>query len=135
MSMRVLSKATPVTRAYIRYATTESATQKAGQAVSNATSAVQCILQPILYYSEVVYHLGKQVVVRQNFTLPGKADFLAAEAQLFKVLEYVKIKDVKSLKDIPLDKWKSGALKTFELSSIFVIGEMIGRGNVIGYKD
>ncbi|KAJ2718229.1 hypothetical protein H4S00_003880 [Coemansia sp. D1744] len=150
MSMRVLSKATPVTRAYIRYATTESATQKAGQAVSNATSAVQCplpakiqaplnkavgILQPILYYSEVVYHLGKQVVVRQNFTLPGKADFLAAETQLFKVLEYVKIKDVKSLKDIPLDKWKSGALKTFELSSIFVIGEMIGRGNVIGYKD
>ncbi|KAJ2435041.1 hypothetical protein IWW46_005979, partial [Coemansia sp. RSA 2440] len=93
------------------------------------------ILQPILYYSEVVYHLGKQVVVRQNFTLPGKADFLAAETQLFKVLEYVKIKDVKSLKDIPLDKWKSGALKTFELSSIFVIGEMIGRGNVIGYKD
>ncbi|KAJ2541498.1 hypothetical protein GGF49_003614 [Coemansia sp. RSA 1853] len=162
MSMRVLSKATPVTRAYIRYATTESATQKASQAVSNATSAVQSqgltkalcslyktvtsplpakiqaplnkavgILEPILYYSEVVYHLGKQVVVRQNFTLPGKADFLAVETQLFKVLEYVKIKDVKSLKDIPLDKWKSGALKTFELSSIFVIGEMIGRGNVI----
>ncbi|KAJ2325639.1 hypothetical protein IWW51_002684 [Coemansia sp. RSA 2702] len=161
MSMRVLSKATPVTRAYIRYASTESATQKAGQVVSSATNAVKsqgltkslCNLYktitsplpakvkgplnkaPILYYSEVVYHLGKQVVVRQNFTLPNKADFVAAETQLFKVLEFVKIKNVKSLKDIPTDKWKSGALKTFELSTLFVVGEIVGRGNLIGYKD
>ncbi|KAJ2841650.1 hypothetical protein GGI22_007817, partial [Coemansia erecta] len=41
MSMRVLSKASPVTRAYIRYASTDSASQKAGQAVSNATSTVK----------------------------------------------------------------------------------------------
>ncbi|KAJ1833233.1 hypothetical protein LPJ63_002911 [Coemansia sp. RSA 2711] len=166
MSMRVLSKATPVTRAYIRYASTESATQKAGQAVSSATNAVKSqgltkslcnlyktitsplpakvkgplnkavgVFEPILYYSEVVYHLGKQVVVRQNFTLPNKADFVAAETQLFKVLEFVKIKNVKSLKDIPTDKWKSGALKTFELSALFVVGEIVGRGNLIGYKD
>ncbi|KAJ2354849.1 hypothetical protein GGF43_003026 [Coemansia sp. RSA 2618] len=166
MSMRVLSKTAPVTRAYIRYASTESATQKASEAVSSATNAVKSqgltkslcnmynavtgplpakvkaplnkavgIFEPILYYSEVAYHLGKQVAVRQNFTLPTKVDFAAAETQLFKVLEYVKVKNVKSITDIPLDKWKSGAIKTFELSALFVVGEMVGRGNVIGYKD
>ncbi|KAI8321336.1 hypothetical protein GQ54DRAFT_261957 [Martensiomyces pterosporus] len=93
------------------------------------------IFEPIIYYSEVAYHVGKQVVVRQNFTLPGKVDFAAAETQLFKVLDYVKIKNVKSLKDIPVEQWKKGAIKTFELSTLFVIGEIIGRGNFIGYKD
>ncbi|KAJ1861885.1 hypothetical protein LPJ73_000911 [Coemansia sp. RSA 2703] len=166
MSMRVLSKTAPVTRAYIRYASTESATQKAGQAVSSATNAVKSqgltkalcnlyktvtsplpasvkgplnktvgIFEPILYYSEVAYHLGKQVVVRQNFTLPGKADFAAAETQLFKVLEFVKVKNIKSIKDIPVEQWKNGAIKTFELSALFVVGEIVGRQNLIGYKD
>ncbi|KAJ1733628.1 hypothetical protein GGI11_007169 [Coemansia sp. RSA 2049] len=165
MSMRALSKTTPVTRAYIRYASTESVSQKAGQAVTNAASTVKSqgltktlcnlykavtnplpaaiktplnktigALEPLIYYSEVAFHLGKQVIVRQNFTLPKKADFVAAETQLFKVLEFVKIKNVKSLKDIPLDQWKRGAIKTFELSSLFVIGEIVGRGNLIGYK-
>ncbi|KAJ2670278.1 hypothetical protein GGH99_006268 [Coemansia sp. RSA 1285] len=150
MSMRALSKTTPVTRAYIRYASTESVSQKAGQAVTNAAStvksqgltktlcnlykAVTSALEPLIYYSEVAFHLGKQVIVRQNFTLPKKADFVAAETQLFKVLEFVKIKNVKSLKDVPLDQWKRGAIKTFELSSLFVIGEIVGRGNLIGYK-
>ncbi|KAJ2721454.1 hypothetical protein GGI07_003967 [Coemansia sp. Benny D115] len=164
--MRALTKTAPVTRAYIRYASTESATQKAGQAVTNATNAVKSqgltkslcnlyktitgplpasikgplnktvgVFEPILYYSEVVYHLGKQVVVRQNFTLPGKADFAAAETQLFKVLEFVKVKNIKSIKDIPLAQWKSGAIKTFELSALFVVGEIVGRQNLIGYKD
>ncbi|KAJ2060014.1 hypothetical protein GGI17_004043 [Coemansia sp. S146] len=174
MSMRVLSKATPATRAYIRYASTESSAQKAGQqAVNNATTAFNnfvstlrsqgvtkslCnlyqkatgpipasikkplnkavgIFEPILYYSEVVYHLGRQVAARQNFTLPNKADFMAAETQLFKVLDFVKIKNIKSIKDIPVETWKSGAIKTFELSALFVIGEIVGRGSLIGYKD
>ncbi|KAJ2161085.1 hypothetical protein GGF46_001756 [Coemansia sp. RSA 552] len=166
MSMRVLAKTAPAARAYVRYASSESASQKATQVATDAASAVKSqgltkslcnlykavtsplpekvraplnkavgILEPVLYYSEVVYHLGKQVAVRQNFTLPAKADFAAAETQLFKVLELAKIKSVKSLKDIPLQKWKSGAIKTFELSTLFVIGEMVGRGNMIGYKD
>ncbi|KAJ2842348.1 hypothetical protein GGI22_007582, partial [Coemansia erecta] len=135
---------------------TDSASQKAGQAVSNATSIVKSqgltktmcnlyktatsllpasiktplnktvgMLEPLIYYTEVAFHLGKQVVVRQNFTLPKKADFVAAETQLFKVLEFVKIRNIKSLKDIPIDQWKRGAVKTFELSSLFVIGEII----------
>ncbi|KAJ2442592.1 hypothetical protein GGF42_006901 [Coemansia sp. RSA 2424] len=174
MSMRVLSKAAPATRAYIRYASTESGAQKAGQqAINNATTAFNSmastirsqgvtkslcnlyqkvtgpipasikgplnkavgIFEPILYYSEVVYHLGKQVAARQNFTLPNKADFLAAETQLFKVLDFVKIRNVKAIKDIPAETWKNGAIKTFELSTLFVIGEIVGRGNLIGYKD
>ncbi|KAI7831996.1 mitochondrial ATP synthase g subunit-domain-containing protein [Kickxella alabastrina] len=164
MSMRVLSKTAPVTRAYIRYASTESTTQKAGQVVpmpqapSSGLTKSLCnlykivtgplpaivkgplnkavgIFEPILYYSEVVYHLGKQVVVRQNFTLPAKADFAAAETQLFKVLEFVKVKNIKSIKDIPVEQWKNGAIKTFELSALFVIGEIVGRQNLIGYKD
>ncbi|KAJ2504355.1 hypothetical protein IWW47_002563 [Coemansia sp. RSA 2052] len=172
--MRVLSKAAPATRAYIRYASTESGAQKAGQqAINNATTAFNSmastirsqgvtkslcnlyqkatgpipasikgplnkavgIFEPILYYSEVVYHLGKQVAARQNFTLPNKADFLAAETQLFKVLDFVKIRNVKAIKDIPAETWKNGAIKTFELSTLFVIGEIVGRGNLIGYKD
>ncbi|KAJ2331353.1 hypothetical protein GGI00_003288 [Coemansia sp. RSA 2681] len=174
MSMRVLSKAAPATRAYIRYASTESGAQKAGQqAINNATTAFNSmastirsqgvtkslcnlyqkvtgpipasikgplnkavgIFEPILYYSEVVYHLGKQVAARQNFTLPNKADFLAAETQLFKVLDFFKIRNVKAIKDIPAETWKNGAIKTFELSTLFVIGEIVGRGNLIGYKD
>ncbi|KAJ1964627.1 hypothetical protein GGI12_001295 [Dipsacomyces acuminosporus] len=166
MSMRAFSKATPAARAYIRYASTESAAQKATQAASNATTAIRSqgltkslcnlyksitsplpasvkgplnktvgVLEPVIYYSEVAYHLGKQVVVRQNFTLPGKADFAAAETQFFKVLDYVKIKNIKSIKDIPVEQWKNGAIKTFELSTLFVIGEIVGRGNFIGYKD
>ncbi|KAJ2614788.1 hypothetical protein H4S08_001548 [Coemansia sp. RSA 1365] len=167
MSMRVLSKTTtPVTRAYIRYASTESISQKSSQAVSNATSTVKSqgltktlcniyktvtgplpasvkgplnktvgIFEPVLYYSEVAFHLGKQVIVRQNFSLPTKLDFAAAETQFFKVLEYAKVKNVKSIKDIPLEQWKRGAIKTFELSALFTIGEIIGRGNLIGYKD
>ncbi|KAJ2543217.1 hypothetical protein EV175_005995 [Coemansia sp. RSA 1933] len=164
MSMRVLSKATPATRAYIRYASTDSAPQKAGQAVSDAANTVKSqgltktlcnlykaatgplpasiksplnktigMLEPLIYYSEVAFHLGKQVAVRQSFTLPKKADFVSAETQLFKVLEFVKIKNIKSLRDIPLDQWKRGAIKTFELSSLFVIGEIVGRGHLIGY--
>ncbi|KAJ2005857.1 hypothetical protein GGI04_002075 [Coemansia thaxteri] len=174
MSMRVLSKATPAARAYIRYASTESATQKAAQqamdrasstlnsaantlrsqgitktlcnfyqsiskpipaSIKSPLSKVAGMLEPVIYYSEVAYHLGKQVVVRQSFTLPGKADFAVVEAQLFKALDLVKINNVKALKDIPAEKWKSGAIKTFELSALFVIGEIVGRGNLIGYKD
>ncbi|KAJ1718992.1 hypothetical protein LPJ61_006407, partial [Coemansia biformis] len=92
-------------------------------------------LEPVIYYSEVAFHLGKQVVVRQNFSLPSKVDFAASETQLFKVLEYVKINNLKSLKDIPLEQWKNGAIKTFELSALFVVGEIVGRGNLVGYKD
>ncbi|KAJ2909401.1 hypothetical protein GGI21_001921 [Coemansia aciculifera] len=174
MSMHVLSKAAPATRAYIRYASTESGSQKTGQqavdaattAFNNMTSTLRSqgvtktlcnlyqkatgpipasikgplnkavgIFEPVLYYSEVVYHLGKQVAARQSFTLPKKADFMAAELQLFKVLDSFKIKSFQSLKDIPLATWKNGAIKTFELSTLFVIGEIVGRGNLIGYKD
>ncbi|KAJ2489231.1 hypothetical protein IWW37_004157 [Coemansia sp. RSA 2050] len=170
MSMRVLSKATPVTRAYIRYASTESSGQqainKATTAFKDLTSTVRSqgvtkslcnlyqkvtgpipasiksplnkaagVLEPALYYSEVVYHLGRQVAKRQNFTLPNKADFMAAETQLFKVLDFIKTQNIKSIKDIPMATWKNGAIKTFELSALFVIGETIGRGNLIGYKD
>ncbi|KAJ2019851.1 hypothetical protein GGI06_002464, partial [Coemansia sp. S85] len=71
----------------------------------------------------------------QNFTLPNKADFMAAETQLFKVLDFVKAQNFKSIKDIPLETWKNGAIKTFELSALFVIGETVGRGNLLGYKD
>ncbi|KAJ2452425.1 hypothetical protein EV183_002940 [Coemansia sp. RSA 2336] len=165
MSMRVFSKATPVTRAYIRYATTESSSQKATQALSNATNAVKSqgltnalcnlyktvtsplpakvkaplnkavgIFEPVLYFTEVAFHLGKQVVVRQNFKLPTKADFAAAETELFKALEFFNLKNIKNVKDIPADKWKRGALKTFELSTLFVLGEIVGRGNLVGYK-
>ncbi|KAJ2686600.1 hypothetical protein H4R19_006698 [Coemansia spiralis] len=154
MSMRALSKSAPVARAYVRYASTESAPQKATQGLTQTLcglykaatgplpAAVKAplnkavgFLEPVVYYSEVVYHLGKQVVVRQNFSLPGKVDFAAAETQLFKVLEYVKVRNFKSIKDIPLEQWKSGAIKTFELSALFAIGEIVGRGNIVGYKD
>ncbi|KAJ2774433.1 hypothetical protein IWQ57_000821 [Coemansia nantahalensis] len=153
MSMRALSKTAPVARAYVRYASTESAPQKAAQgltqtlcslykavtgplpaAVKAPLSKAVGFVEPVIYYSEVVFHLGKQVVARQNFSLPNKVDFAAAETQLFKVLEFVKIRNIKSIKDIPLEQWKSGAVKTFELSALFAIGEIVGRGNLIGYK-
>ncbi|KAJ2785221.1 hypothetical protein H4R18_000672 [Coemansia javaensis] len=92
-------------------------------------------LEPVLYYSEVAFHMCKQVVVRQNFTLPTKADFAASETQLFKVLDMVKIRNIKSLKDVSLAQWTSGAVKAFELSALFVVAEMVGRGSIVGYKD
>ncbi|KAJ1958708.1 hypothetical protein EC988_000143 [Linderina pennispora] len=161
MSARVFNKAAPVARAYIRYASTESAAQKASTSTSQGLTKTLCglyktatgplpasvkgplnktvgILEPVLYYSEVAFHVFKQTFHRQSFSLPTKADFAVVETQLFKALEFVKIqnlKNVKSLKDVSAEKWKSGAIKAFELSSLFVIGEVVGRGNLIGYKD
>ncbi|ORX72300.1 hypothetical protein DL89DRAFT_255948 [Linderina pennispora] len=146
MSARVFNKAAPVARAYIRYASTESAAQKASTSTSQGLTKTLCglyktatgILEPVLYYSEVAFHVFKQTFYRQSFSLPTKADFAVVETQLFKALEFVKIqnlKNVKSLKDVSTEKWKSGAIKAFELSSLFVIGEAVGRGNLIGYKD
>lgn len=160
--MRVLSKAAPATRAYLRYSSTEATAQRVNQAVNSVksqgltktlcnlyqtvsrplpasiktpVSKVVGSLEPLVYYSEVLYHLGKQVVVRQSFKLPTKVDFSQAEAQFFKALEETKMGNLKKLKEIPAEKWKQGALKTFELSALFVVGEIVGRGNLIGYKD
>ncbi|KAJ1675317.1 hypothetical protein EV182_001502 [Spiromyces aspiralis] len=93
------------------------------------------VFQPLVYWSQVTFHIGKQVACRQQFVFPKSQDFIAAQSEFFNLLSKLSSKNISSVKDLPLSCFKKGALITFELASFFIVGEQIGRRSLIGYKN
>ncbi|KAJ1912239.1 hypothetical protein H4219_005675 [Mycoemilia scoparia] len=91
-------------------------------------------IQPITYWSQVAFHVAKQTAYRQNIAFPTKADFNTAQTELFKLLNTLAASN--AFKQAPTqEQVKKGALLTFELVSFFIVGEQIGRRNLVGYKN
>ncbi|OMH78961.1 hypothetical protein AX774_g6059 [Zancudomyces culisetae] len=85
---------------------------------------------------KLVYNVGKQVLKYQGYRIPTKADLLEAKEFILKMEKSASVSNmVQAAKNIPKNSWKRGALISAELAGLFVIGEQLGRGNLIGYKD
>ncbi|PVU87988.1 hypothetical protein BB561_006090 [Smittium simulii] len=86
----------------------------------------------VWYQSQVFYNVLKLVLKNHGYKLPVKADFKAAETQLLNFYNSFKVSQLsyKTLSNINI---KSSAIVAGELASLFVIGEQVGRGKIIGY--
>ncbi|KAJ1568057.1 hypothetical protein HK096_007690, partial [Nowakowskiella sp. JEL0078] len=88
------------------------------------------ITEPIYYYSKILFSFASQVTKHQKVTLP-LADFFKAQegyARFFATLQNGQWRKV-TLKDT-----RTILFKGIEIGGFFLVGEMIGRFNIIGYK-
>ncbi|PVU90482.1 hypothetical protein BB559_004615 [Furculomyces boomerangus] len=88
-----------------------------------------------IYQGQVGWNVLKLVAKHQGYRIPTKADFTAFESRLFSLYKGLKPSQInKELKNTTPASLKKAGIVTGELVSLFLIGEMIGRGKIIGYK-
>jgi F-type H+-transporting ATPase subunit g len=84
--------------------------------------------KPVVYNAKVTAEIAKQVYTKEGMAFPTGAQFSQAQQTL---QETLKIKNLKSLKFSDVAK---GGVIFAEIYTFFLIGEIVGRRNLIGYN-
>ncbi|KAI8815154.1 hypothetical protein BJ742DRAFT_765546 [Cladochytrium replicatum] len=89
---------------------------------------VSGITDTLVYYSRVGIELGKQVGFHQKIALPNVTAGLEGTSAFFAAFQNG------TWKKVPLSDAAKFVARGIEVVGFFLVGEMIGRFNVIGYK-
>lgn len=93
------------------------------------TSLLSTALQkPIVYDAKVVSEIAKQVYTKEGMSFPSGAQFTEAQTFVKKNL------NVNSLKSVTWNNVAKGGVVLAEIYTFFLIGEIVGRRNLIGYN-
>ncbi|CAO3585413.1 unnamed protein product [Absidia cylindrospora] len=93
----------------------------------NFVNKAIAIQKPIVYNTKVVGEVAKQVYTKEGMSFPTGAQF--TEAQNF----VKKNANVNSLKSVTWNNVAKGGVVLAEIYTFFLIGEIVGRRNLIGY--
>ncbi|CDS13945.1 hypothetical protein LRAMOSA06118 [Lichtheimia ramosa] len=96
-------------------------------ALQGTLSKLNAIQKPVVYNAKVAAEVAKQVYVKEGMHFPSGAQF--TEAQQF-VQKNLKPSFFKNLSAGDVVK---GGVVAAELYTFFLIGEIVGRRNLIGY--
>ncbi|KAL0145364.1 ATP synthase subunit G ATP20 [Mucor lusitanicus] len=95
------------------------------QAYLNKFVALQ---KPIIYNTKVAVEVAKQVYTKEGMAFPTGAQFSEAQQTLQNTLK------IKNLKNLTFSEVAKGGVVLAEIYTFFLIGEIVGRRNLIGYN-
>ncbi|OLY79967.1 hypothetical protein AYI68_g5949 [Smittium mucronatum] len=89
----------------------------------------------LTYQLRVYGNVAKLVLKNQGYRLPTSADFHLARTEFDQLLHGLTWRNLASKSNFDMAKIKNAGLVAGELATLFVIGEQVGRGKIIGYYD
>jgi F-type H+-transporting ATPase subunit g len=84
--------------------------------------------KPIVYNAKVAGEIAKQVYVKEGMAFPNGAQFAQAQQSVQSALK------IKNLKSLTFSDVAKGSVLFAEVYTFFLIGEIVGRRNLIGYN-
>jgi F-type H+-transporting ATPase subunit g len=84
--------------------------------------------KPIVYNTKVAVEVAKQVYVKEGMSFPTGAQFAQAQQTLKNSFK------INNLKNLSCADFAKGGVILAEAYTFFLIGEIIGRQNLIGYN-
>ncbi|KAI8337095.1 mitochondrial ATP synthase g subunit-domain-containing protein [Chlamydoabsidia padenii] len=96
--------------------------------VQNFVNKAIALQKPIVYDAKVVGEIAKQVYTKEGMSFPSGAQFTEAQTFVKKNL------NVNSIKSLTWNNVAKGGVVLAEIYTFFLIGEIVGRRNLIGYN-
>lgn len=84
--------------------------------------------KPIVYNTKVAVEVAKQVYTKEGMAFPTSAQLSQAQRSLQESLK------LKTLKNLTFSDVAKGSVVLAEIYTFFLIGEIVGRRNLIGYN-
>ncbi|KAI8388801.1 mitochondrial ATP synthase g subunit-domain-containing protein [Radiomyces spectabilis] len=97
-------------------------------ALQSTLSKVTALQRPIVYNAKVAGEIAKQVYVKEGMAFPSGEQFTQARQIIQKNM------NVAALKNLTWRDIAQGGVVAAEIYTFFLIGEIIGRRNLIGYN-
>jgi F-type H+-transporting ATPase subunit g len=86
---------------------------------------------PIIYNAKVAGQIAKQVYIREGMAPPSGAQFESAKEATFKFVKSAR--SANTWKNISKDQYLKAGLVAAEAYAFFLVGEIVGRRNFVGY--
>jgi F-type H+-transporting ATPase subunit g len=86
------------------------------------------IQKPVVYNTKVAVEIAKQVYKKEGMAFPSGAQFAEAQQSVQNALK------IKNLKNLTFSDVAKGGVIFAEIYTFFLIGEIVGRRNLIGYN-
>ncbi|KAG9321466.1 hypothetical protein KVV02_003593 [Mortierella alpina] len=102
------------------------------KAISTSASTASKLSGPILYNAKVAGQIAKQVYVREGMAPPSGAQIETAKDAALKFLWDAR--SFNTWKNISKDQYLTAGLVAAEAYAFFMVGEIIGRRNFVGYN-
>ncbi|KAF9910752.1 hypothetical protein BX616_010788 [Lobosporangium transversale] len=96
------------------------------------SSIVSKLYGPLLYNTKVAAQIAKQVYIREGMAPPSGAQIEAAKDATLKFIWNAR--NLNTWKNISKDQYVRAGLVAAEAYTFFMLGEIIGRRNLIGYN-
>ncbi|KAG0347732.1 hypothetical protein BG004_007070 [Podila humilis] len=100
--------------------------------LATATQTATRISGPVVYNARVVGQIAKQVYIREGMAPPTAAQFESAKAATLKFAKAAR--SANTWKNISKDQYIQAGLVAAEAYAFFLVGEIVGRRNFIGYN-
>ncbi|CEG79073.1 hypothetical protein RMATCC62417_13586 [Rhizopus microsporus] len=84
--------------------------------------------KPVVYNTKVAVEIAKQVYKKEGMAFPSGAQFAEAQQSVQNALK------IKNLKNLTFSDVAKGGVIFAEIYTFFLIGEIVGRRNLIGYN-
>ncbi|KAI9281926.1 mitochondrial ATP synthase g subunit-domain-containing protein [Sporodiniella umbellata] len=84
--------------------------------------------KPVVYNTKVAVEIAKQVYKKEGMAFPTGAHFTEAQQSFQNALK------IKNLKNLTFSDAAKGGIIFAEIYTFFLIGEIVGRRNLIGYN-
>ncbi|KAF9897281.1 ATP synthase subunit G atp20 [Lobosporangium transversale] len=101
------------------------------KALSSVTSTATKLSGPLVYNAKVAGQIAKQVYIREGMAPPTGAQIEAAKQATLKFVQSAR--STNTWKNISKDQYLKAGLVAAEAYTFFLIGEIIGRRNFVGY--
>ncbi|CAO3610799.1 unnamed protein product [Cunninghamella blakesleeana] len=96
--------------------------------LQSCLSKVIAFQKPIVYNAKVAGEVAKQVYIKEGMSFPSGTQFAEAQNVVKKNL------NLSALKNLTWTNVAKGGVVAAELYTFFLIGEIVGRRNLIGYN-
>ncbi|RKP08713.1 mitochondrial ATP synthase g subunit-domain-containing protein [Thamnocephalis sphaerospora] len=109
-----------------------NAAEAVSQRAQNAPGRFGAISQRIVYQSRVAFEIAKEVARREKLGFPSSAEWDVAKKE---ALEYARNwQRIRNLRNITKEDAGRAAVIGAEIFGFFLVGEIIGRRSLVGYK-
>ncbi|KAF9351447.1 hypothetical protein BGX34_000557 [Mortierella sp. NVP85] len=103
----------------------------ATKALSSVTATATKLSGPIIYNAKVAGNIAKQVYIREGMAPPSGAQIEAAKESVLKFSKAAR--SASTWKNISKEQFLGAGLVAAEAYAFFMVGEIVGRRNLIGY--
>ncbi|KAG2223330.1 hypothetical protein INT45_008987 [Circinella minor] len=95
--------------------------------LQSTLSKLNALQKPVVYNTKVAVEIAKQVYTKEGMAVPTGEQFAQAQQTLQKSF------NMSTLKNLTIRDVAKGGIVAAELYTFFLVGEIVGRRNLIGY--